>query len=109
MHIRGAERSFTDTMHLILATNPFVWVTLAIGLIAFRGGFRSASALAIVMVVLPALFAFRYAPALDAGQPTPGLGLSERIAQYSYQLWQIVLAIVLLRGGQAAQRRTKHP
>jgi len=24
MHMRGAERTFTDTMHLILASNPFV-------------------------------------------------------------------------------------
>ena len=31
MHMRGAERTFTDTMHLILASNPFVWVTLVIG------------------------------------------------------------------------------
>jgi hypothetical membrane protein len=109
IHMRGAERSFTDTMHLILATNPFVWVTLAIGLIAFRGWFRAASALAILMVILPAIFAFRYAPALDAGQATPGFGLWERIAQYSYQVWQIVLAIMLLGEGQAARRRTKHP
>lgn len=104
MHMRGAERSFTDTMHLILAANPFVWVTLIIGLIAFRGWFRGASALAIVMVVLPAVFAFRFAPALDAGRATPGLGLSERTAQYSYQVWQVVLAIVLLRGGEGDRR-----
>jgi hypothetical protein len=28
MHMRSAKRTFTDTMHLILASNPFVWITL---------------------------------------------------------------------------------
>lgn len=102
MHMRGAARSFTDTMHLILATNPFVWATLMIGVIGFRGWFRAASLLAILGVVLPALFAFSYAPALAAGQPTPWLGLSERVGQYAYQLWQILLAIKLLRFGQSS-------
>jgi hypothetical membrane protein len=97
MHMRGAERTFTDTMHLILASNPFVWVTLVIGAIAFRNWFRWFSIAALTIVVLLALFAFHYAPALDAGQPTPGLGITERLAQYAYQAWQVGLALMLLR------------
>jgi uncharacterized protein DUF998 len=97
MHMRGQERTFTDTMHLILSANPFVWITLIIGLVAFRNWFRGVTIAASVMVILPAFFAFRYAPALDAGQPTPGLGLAERSAQYAYQLWQVLLVVTLLR------------
>lgn len=107
MHMRGAEPSFTDTMHLVLATNPFVYITLVIGIIAFRDWFRTASAVTILIVVMPALFAFRYAPALAAGQPTPWLGLFERVGQYSYQFWQILLAINLFCVG--ARHRGAEP
>lgn len=98
MHMRGAERSFTDRMHLILATNPFVWITLMLGVVAFRGWFRWASIAALIIVVLLAVFAFGFAAALDAGLATPSLGRTERIAQYSYQAWQVLLAAVLLKG-----------
>lgn len=98
MHMRGDARTFTDTMHLILASNPFVWATLVIGAVAFRNWFRWISIAAIIVVVAPALFAFHYAAALDLGQPTPGLGLTERVAQYAYQIWQTTLAMLLLGG-----------
>jgi len=97
MHMRGAETGFTDTMHLILATNPFVLLSIAFGVAAFRGRFRFYTAATILVLLVSAAFAFQYAPELRAGQPTPGLGLGERVAQYAYELWQAALAIVLLR------------
>lgn len=97
MHMRGAELGFTDTMHLILATNPFVILSIVFCLAAFRGPFRLYTALTILVLVIPAVFAFRYAPALQANLPTPGLGLAERGAQYAYEVWQTALAMVLLR------------
>ena len=39
----------------------------------------------------------RKTDALVAGQPTPWLGLTERLNIYSFMLWVIVLTIVLLR------------
>lgn len=100
MHMRGAELGFTDTMHLILATNPFVILSILLCLAAFRGRFRLYTALTILALVVPAVFAFRYAPALQANAPTPGLGLAERGAQYAYEVWQAALAIVLIRSRQ---------
>ncbi|GAA0851709.1 hypothetical protein GCM10009113_36300 [Marinobacter szutsaonensis] len=97
MHMRGAERTFTDTMHLILATNPFVLLSLILAIAAFRGGLRIYSAVTVIIMLVPAIAAFSYAPALDLNQPTPWLGATERLAQYSYMAWQVVLAIVLLR------------
>jgi hypothetical protein len=101
MHMRGAERSLTDTMHLILATNPFVLLTLAFGVAAFRDWFRWYTAATILMLLLPAVFAFLYVPEMQASLPTPGLGLGERAAQYAYQIWQATLATVLLRKPQS--------
>ena len=97
MHMRGAELTFTDTMHLILATNPFVLVSIALAVAAFRGWFRAYTVTTIAILLLPALFAFQYASEVQANLPTPGLGLGERVAQYAYALWQSALAIVLLR------------
>lgn len=97
MHMRGAEPTFTDTMHLILATNPFVLISIALCLAAFRGVFRTYTAVTVLVLLIPAVLAFGYAPELKAGLPTPGLGIWERLAQYAFQVWQVVLAIVLLR------------
>jgi hypothetical membrane protein len=97
MHMRGAERTFTDLMHLILATNPFVLGTLIVSIFAFRTGFRRFSMVILAAVLLLAFFGFSYATAVDVGEATPGLGLIERLGQYIYQLWQVALALLLLR------------
>ena len=97
MHMRGAEPTFTDTMHLILATNPFVLLSIAFAVAVFRGWFRIYTVATVVILLLPAVFAFQYAPEVQANLPTPGLGAGERIGQYAYALWQSALAIVLLR------------
>jgi hypothetical membrane protein len=97
MHMRGAARTFTDTMHLILAANPFVIMSLVCGIIAFRSSFRFYTSMTLVVLLVPAIFAFQYAPAVDADLPTPGIGLAERVAQYAYQLWQVSLALTLIR------------
>ncbi len=97
MHMRGAEMTFTDTMHLILAINPFVLLGIVFGVAASRSWFRFYSIGTILVLVVPAIASFLYAPGVGTNQPTPWVGLTERISQYGYQLWQVVLAIVLLR------------
>ena len=39
----------------------------------------------------------REIPRVEAGLPTPWVGLKERIYWYSYQVWFIALALKLLR------------
>jgi len=97
MHMRGAQRSFTDTMHLILAANPFVLLSLVLATVAFRGRLRVYSAATVAIMLVPAAAAFSYARALDMNQPTPWLGATERLAQYGYQLWLVVLAFALVK------------
>jgi hypothetical protein len=97
MHMRGVEPTFTDTMHLILAINPFVLLTIGSGVAAFKNWLRFYSIGTILTLVVLAIFAFSYAPQVRANQPTAWLGLTERLAQYDYYLWQVVLAITLLR------------
>jgi hypothetical protein len=96
MHTRGAALTFTDTMHVILAINPFVLVSIALGVAAFRNWFRFYSVGTILILVALVILAFSYVPQVAANQPTPWLGLTERISQYAHELWQAVLAIVLV-------------
>jgi len=102
MHMRGAALGFTDGMHLILASNPFVLLSLAFGVAAFRSWFRIYTAVTMSVLLLTAAFAFHYAPSVQANELTAGLGLYERAAQYAYELWQTALAIILLRESNRA-------
>jgi hypothetical protein len=97
MHMRGTTPTFTDKMHLILAINPFVLLSIALGIAAFRNWFRFYSIATIVILIVLATIAFSYVPAASANRATPWLGLSERSSQHAHQLWHAVLAIVLLR------------
>jgi len=97
MHMRGAPQSFTDTMHLILATNPFVLLSLVLAIAAFPGRLRVYSAATVAIMLIPAIAAFSDARALAMGLPTPWLGATERLAQYGYEVWQVTLSVVLLR------------
>ena len=105
MHMRGATPTFTDTMHAVLAVNPFVVLTMAIALAAFHGWFRAYTAVAVVIVLAPVALAYPYVKLLLAGEPTPWLGLAERVPQYAHQLWHAALAIVLLVRGPSFGRR----
>ncbi len=99
MHMRGVEATFTDTMHIILAGTGVIFVLLALGFGAagYRNWFRLYSFGTILTLLLTGIAALLYAPEVGANLPTPWLGLSERISTYVYDLWQVVLAIVLLR------------
>lgn len=97
MHMRGEPPAFTDTMHAILAVNPFVLLTMIAGAVALPGTFRRWSVGVIVLVLATALPAFLYVPQLLANLPTPGMGLAERFGQYLHQGWHAVFALLLLK------------
>ncbi|HAM49589.1 MAG TPA: DUF998 domain-containing protein [Nitrospiraceae bacterium] len=103
MHMRGVAATFTDAMHGILAINPFVILSIGLGIAVFKNWFRLYSIGTIVIVLVPAILAFSNVSRLLADQSTPWLGLTERFSQYGNQLWQAVLAIVLLRSEQPSR------
>jgi len=72
---------------------------LAIGFGAFALGrrFRVYSFGTLLTLVVFGALTARYAARLAAGQPTPGLGILERINIYASLLWVAVLATALLR------------
>jgi hypothetical protein len=74
-----------------------VLLSLVLAIAAFRGRLRVYSAATVVIMLVSAIAAFSSARALDSNQPTPWLGATERLAQYGYEAWQVVLAFMLLR------------
>lgn len=99
MHLRGAERTLTDTMHIVLASVDVLFILLIIGFgaSAFGKRFRHYSIGTILVVVVFGTLAGMDGPRIAANLPTPWLGLTERISVFSYMLWLVVLAIGLLR------------
>jgi hypothetical protein len=91
--------AFTNTMHIVLTVvTVFSWMLiLGFGATALGNGFRFYSIGTLLTVLVCSALTGLQAPALASGQPTPWLGLTERINIYSFMLWVVVLSILLLR------------
>lgn len=99
MHLRGAQPSLTDTLHIVFAIVTVLLMMLAIGFAAAAFGprFRRYSmATMLVLVVFGALTAAD-GPQIAAHQPTPWIGVWERISIGAFLLWVVVLAGAILR------------
>lgn len=70
---------------------------------AFGKGWRLYSYATILAMLAFGAWAAMDAPLVDANLPTPWLGLRERVNVYSFMLWLLALAIVLLRGRDGAR------
>lgn len=97
MHMRGVEPTFTDKMHTLLAIDPFLLAAVVLGAVAFPGRFRIYTVMTIVLTSALAAFSMSYVPAIIGNEPTPWMGVTERVAQYATNFWYVVLAVVLLR------------
>jgi hypothetical protein len=108
MHLRGAEKSITDTMHTALTGVLVLFILLFIGSGAAAHGkrFRLYSIGTILILLLFGALAGMEAPRVAAQLPTPWLGVMERVNIYSSMLWVLVLAIIRLRAEQGPKVRT---
>ncbi len=91
--------ALTNTMHIVLTGVTVLCILLEIGFgaAALGKGFRLYSIVTFLAVLGFGILTGPQAAAMAAGQPTPWLGLTERINIYSYMLWVLVLAVMLLR------------
>ena len=106
MHPRGTEVTWTDVGHIVLSVASVVLTLgfIGFGAVALGRRFRVYSLVTIVVYAAATVVTFSWAGRIAAGEPTPWLGLVERILIYSYLLWIAVLGVALLRrGGTAAQ------
>ncbi len=99
MHVRGVERSFSDTLHLVDGAVAGVLFVTAVGLAAAAFGrrFRLYSLATLVVVLGFVFWSGADASRVADDLATPWLGIKERIGFYSYQAWFAGLAVTLLR------------
>lgn len=113
MHRREAlargEGSRTDTMHIILTSVNSLLILLAIGFgsTAFGKRFRLYSSATILVLVVTGGLTATQASRVEANLPTPWAGLTERISIGGYLLWQVALAIALLRTRASGRLRRR--
>jgi hypothetical membrane protein len=99
MHQRGTAGPGDDLPHIIVTGVLVVLTLLAIGFGAFAlgRGFRRYSFVTLATMIVLGAMSAPYGVRLGTGQPTPGLGIVERITIYSSMLWIVALAVALLR------------
>lgn len=100
--------TFTDAMHIALAAATVVLILTTVAVGAFTRGpwFRVYSLLTLAVVLVAGMATFGYAPTLAAGEPTPWMGVLERVNIGAWYLWLAVLAITLLRAEPRTDEQT---
>jgi Protein of unknown function (DUF998) len=91
--------TLSDTMHLVLSFASVLLMLMAIGLgaAAFDETFRFYSIISLVILLVFGTLTGLEAPKVESNQPTPLIGVWERINIGIFLLWVVVLAILLLR------------
>jgi hypothetical protein len=99
MHLRGAEFTLTDAMHIVfsMVTVLLMLLTIGFGAAALGTRFRLYSIATLVMLAAFGALTGVQAPRIAVNLPTPWIGLWERINIGVFLLWVVVLAITLLR------------
>lgn len=87
----GASMHMAATFTLIILMFAFI-VSAAVG---GSRAFRIYSVLTVVIIIGGATLAGMQVPRIEAGLPTPGLGVFERLNIYAMLLWVVVFAFTL--------------
>jgi hypothetical protein len=109
MHLRevlaAGGGTFGDTLHIALGAATEVIYLLALGFAAAALGraFRVYSLATVIAVIAFAVPMFLQAPRISANQPTPFLGVWQRINIGVFLVWVIVLATTLLWRGRSTR------
>lgn len=105
MHMRATQFTDTDTMHIAFAASAVLLMVAFIGFgaAAFGRGFRLYSAITVIAMLGAGGVVSTQISAIASGQPTPWMGLVERISVYGPMVWIAVFALALLdRAGRVS-------
>lgn len=101
IHLIAAEASSSDLLHIVLTFVTVVsWlIILGLGMFSFGKRFRIYSiGTFIAVIVCGALTGYIVSTTPTAvSQSAPWLGIIERIILYSFMVWMVVLATILLK------------
>lgn len=103
MHLREViavgNGTLSDTLHVVWAYVHLVFILVAMGFAAWALN-RSFRIYTIVTVLIFLVFGFLTsveAPGISRNEPTPNIGIWERVNMLAYMLWIAVLGLVLAR------------
>lgn len=101
MHQRGAATNWQDTGHLVMGGLSLALMLAVIfsGASAFGRRFRAFSVATGLVVLAAGITTFTFVPRVVALEPTPWLGLIERVMLYGFMLWIATLTSAMLREG----------
>jgi hypothetical protein len=96
--IAAGGGTITDTLHLVWAFVHLVLMLLMIGFGAatFSKAFRMFSVTIVLVFIVFGILTSKESFGLEAGLPTPHVGIWERINIGAYELWVVVFAFALL-------------
>ena len=99
MNPRGAERTLSDTMHLLFsgATMMLLSATILTGAKACGRRFRRYSVGTVIVMLVFFAITLLDAPRVAADLPTPYMGLNERACMAAWLLWIAVFSAQLQR------------
>jgi hypothetical protein len=103
MHLRevlaAGGGTMSDTMHIVITfvTVSLMLLAMGFGAAAFGKPFRIYSIATMVTLFAFGMLTGREAPGIDAGLPTPLIGVWERVNIGVFLVWIVVLATILLR------------
>ncbi len=102
--IAAGGATSADTMHLVLAaaTGLFVAAYVVALAVGFDWRFRAYSAATLATALVFGRLSAQV-ERIEAGDPTPYMGLLERVGMGAWLLWMLVAAVILLR-----RTRTRH-
>ncbi|ULQ53402.1 DUF998 domain-containing protein [Flavihumibacter fluvii] len=97
--IAAGGGTLTDTLHLTWAFVHLALMLLMIGFgaAAFGKGFRIFSVIIVLIFLVFGILTSKESVGIEAGQPTPLVGIWERINIGAYMIWVVVFAIKLMK------------
>jgi hypothetical protein len=97
MDVRGTEATVRGSLHPVVTGVMLVFVLLSLGsgAVLHDLGFRIYTLGTLLTILLFAGLTFLAAPSIAANEPTPWLGLLERVSIYAWILWVAVLSVCL--------------
>ncbi|HSH12437.1 MAG TPA: DUF998 domain-containing protein [Desulfurivibrionaceae bacterium] len=109
MQLRGTEQGISGALHLIEGAAAMILLLAAMGFAgaALGRGFALYTIATVAVMLSFGGWSAMEIPLVEAGLPTPWVGVKERIYWYSYQLWYIVLSIKLLRETDGARETSR--
>jgi len=97
--IAAGEATLTDTLHIIWTFIHLILVVMMIlfGALAMEKRFRIYSIATIIIFFVFGILTSMESPNIEAGTPTPYIGIWERVNMAAYMIWIIVFAETLLQ------------